>query len=186
MATTETRSTWFYQHKNRVLGPVDSDELRFLALTGKVNCATLVRTVGATEWIEYSVSPVAINAAAEKSPKHPVKNAMRSNLKEVAATDSNASDLTSGSASSLLSSSVSNQQKSLRIVSAAAILAAVGCVAPLILGKCLINPPNYWRRTCWKRGNSECQSGTNRRIRERRPKQRAWRVGRHNNGVLAE
>jgi len=123
MATTETRSTWFYQHKNRVLGPVDSDELRFLALTGKVNCATLVRTVGATEWIEYSVSPVAINAAAEKSPKHPVKNAMRSNLKEVAATDSNASDLTSGSASSLLSSSVSNQQKSLRIVSAAAILA---------------------------------------------------------------
>ena len=123
MAISETKSTWFYQHRKRVLGPVDSDELRFLALAGKVNSDTLVRAVGATEWITYSVSPVAVNAALEKSHNHTVKNAMHSNPTEVGTEELSPSHFSSGTSLTVPRRGVNGKENRLRLVSATAILA---------------------------------------------------------------
>ena len=123
MAISETKSTWFYQHRKRVLGPVDSDELRFLALAGKVNSDTLVRAVGATEWITYSVSPVAVNAALEKSHNHAVKNAMHSNVMDVGTEELSPSHFSSGTSLTVPRRGVNGKENRLRLVSATAILA---------------------------------------------------------------
>lgn len=123
MAISETKSTWFYQHRKRVLGPVDSDELRFLALTGKVDSDTLVLAAGATEWITYSESPVAVKAALEKSHKHPVKNALHSNVEEIGTTELSPSRFSSGPSLTVPCRGVNGKQNRLRLVSAAAIMA---------------------------------------------------------------
>ncbi len=60
MHRQETPGAWYYRHRKGVLGPVSGDELRFLALTGKVNSETLVRSSGSDEWIEYARSPAAV------------------------------------------------------------------------------------------------------------------------------
>jgi hypothetical protein len=123
MATSETKVTWFYQHRKGVLGPVDSDELRFLAITGKVNSDTLVRAVGATEWIAYSQSPAAMMAPSKESPKQAIDNALHGDLKGGVATRTPPSDLTSRILLPLPRQGVNGEEGGLRIVSAAAILA---------------------------------------------------------------
>ncbi len=68
MQSQETHGTWFYRHRTGALGPVSSDELRFLARTGKVSAETLVRSSGSEEWIEYAQSPAAFVSRTEERP----------------------------------------------------------------------------------------------------------------------
>lgn len=123
MAKWETTSTWYYQSRKRVLGPVDADELRFLALTGKVDSDTLVLAVGTTEWITYSVSPVALMAVSEKSHEDSLKNAMHSNAKAIGTTEFSSSSSGSCPALSIPHRGENDKQQRLRFVSATAIFA---------------------------------------------------------------
>ncbi len=68
MPGTDLKRVWFYKHRKGVLGPVNSDELRFLAIQQKVQPETLVRADGSDEWIEYSQSPVPVVTQAKISP----------------------------------------------------------------------------------------------------------------------
>lgn len=132
----DLKRVWFYKHRKGVLGPVSSDELRFLAIQGKVHPETLVRADGSDEWIEYSRSPVSVvtqtkdslgNMMAGDSPVAP--SIASSELFEVQA----------AAESSLVPPIVDGtpDEKRLRIVSVAAVLA-------LILLAALLS--SLWRR----------------------------------------
>lgn len=136
MPGQDLKRVWFYKHRKGVLGPVSSDELRFLAIQGKVHPETLVRADGADEWIEYSQSPVPVVTQAKNSPgnmmvgdSHVAQSVASSKLVKVQA----------AAGSSLVPPKVDGtpDEKRLRIVSVVAVLA-------LILLTALLS--SLWRR----------------------------------------
>ena len=136
MPGTDLKRVWFYKHRNGVLGPVNSDELRFLAIQQKVQPETLVRADGSDEWIEYSQSPVPVVTQLKSSPG----NMMAVDSPAAPSTaPSNLVEVQAASESSLVPPNIDGtpDEKRLRIVSIAAVLA-------LILLAALLS--SLWRR----------------------------------------
>ena len=127
---------WFYQRRTRVLGPVSSDELRFLALSGKVLPETLIRAAESDDWLEYSQSPVALvshtrkcstNATADKSQQSQKFDTLASSEPRAAADRSSVP----------YGSEYSTEERGLRIVSVVAVLALI--VLAMLLS-------TFWRK----------------------------------------
>ena len=51
---------WFYKHRSRELGPLSTDELRYLVSNNKIVADTLIRKEGTDDWVEYRRSEVFI------------------------------------------------------------------------------------------------------------------------------
>lgn len=121
---------WFYQRRTRVLGPISSDELRFLALSGKVNSGTLIRAERAEEWIEYSQSPAAmVSQTVKSSANTPPDNVLCASATTMPVPGEPAG--TSMSSSMARNDHFAVEERGLRIVSVAAVIALITFAALL-------------------------------------------------------
>lgn len=62
---------WFYKQQSKELGPLSAGEIRYLARTGHILPATLVRQDGTEEWMRFDASDMAIKSIGISSGPNP-------------------------------------------------------------------------------------------------------------------